>query len=105
MRAACVACVLVLSALSAHADTDPRSASRRLEAVQLGWVHELVDEEAGDATMLSIEAGRFYHPGVGVAGLLRSGIYDNDRIDILVGPRIYVEVVPDRLLFALGAGA
>jgi hypothetical protein len=108
MRVACVAGVLVVSATIANAD--PPAASRRLESVQLGWVHELSDEEVGDAGMLSIEAGKLYAPGLGVAGLLRYGKYaygddyDNDRHDILVGPRIYVEPVPDRLLLALGAG-
>ena len=116
MRAACVACIVVLSARSPGADADPRGASRRLEAVQLGWVHSLVDEKDGNAATLSIEAGRLFAPGVGVTGLLRSGIYhrlrsesryesvEEKRTDILVGPRIYVEAVPDRLLVALGAG-
>jgi hypothetical protein len=97
-----VACVLIL--LAARAGADPLGVSRRLEAVQLGWV-------------LSIEAGKLYDYGLGVSGLVRyvkyygsrySGTYarriDDDRIDIFVGPRVYVEAVPDRLLLALGAG-
>jgi hypothetical protein len=104
MRAAGVACVLVLSAPSSGAGADPPGASRRLEAVQLGLVHELAYEGAGNAPMLSIEAGKLYAPGVGVAALLRSGAYENGRIDILVGPRIYYAAVPDQLLLALGAG-
>ena len=113
MRLVCVAMML---AAASDAAADPPRRSRRLEALQLGWMHVL-DEERADAAMLSIETGTVYDPGVGVAGLLRAGIFhgsrysntyardlDEDRIDIFVGPRAYVEAVPERVLLGLGAG-
>jgi len=109
MIAACLLC-----GLASLARAEPPAAGRRLDAVQVGWVHEKVDREAGDAAMFSLETGRTYGSRLGVAGLVRLAKYDgsrystskdDDRVDLLIGPRVYVEVVPDRLLFALGTGA
>lgn len=109
MRGACAAAVLMLSAQLASAD--PPGASRRLEAVHLGWLHPLAEEKAGNSAMLTIEAGKRFASHLGVAGVVRYAKYaygksesDHDRHDIVVGPRIYVEPVPDRLLLGLGAG-
>lgn len=104
MRVACAACVMMMAVLQASA------APRRLEAVQLGWMHELSNEKTGEAATISIETGRLYTPGLGLTGLLRYQKYDyrvgdhNDRHDLLVGPRFYVQAVPDRVLLAFGAG-
>lgn len=108
MRGACAAGILILATRLASAEPP-----RRLEAVRLGWLHPLAEqEEAGESTQIAIETGRFFAAShFGVSGLVRYGQYsygddeyDHERSDVAVGPRIYVEPVPDTLLLAIGAG-
>lgn len=108
MRTWCGLGVMTLSASLAHGE--PSGASRRLDALQLGWMHELSNEDTGEATTISVEVGRLHTPRIGLVGLLRYQKYrygndpDESRHDLLVGPRFYVQAVPDRVLLALGAG-
>lgn len=113
MRAGPLALVLI-AAVGAPAGAEPR---RRLDAVHLGVAyHEhrvFMTESFGTSPTLTLEAGAFLSPEIGLTALVRGQRYGDHapdlggsrpRTDGLVGLRMYFQPPPAPLLVAAGAG-
>jgi hypothetical protein len=113
VRAGPLALVLIAAA-GAAAGAEPR---RRLEAVHLGVAyHEhrvFTTESFGTSPTLTLEAGAFVSPEIGLAALVRGQRYRDRAPDLgearprtegLVGLRVYFQPPPAPLLVAAGVG-
>jgi hypothetical protein len=119
MRPSCAVVAAILSLAAGRVAAEPSAPHRRLEAIQIGVAHhehveivELDNAAIANSPTLSLEAGRFLTPELGLAALVRGqryferGPFDfaRRRGQVLVGGRVYFQPIEAPLLVALGAG-